>query len=72
MSQGQKINTPVTPEIGIMMKTNDITSKTLFDQSKPQTLEAGTKMPEMIIQNKVASFKSSPLSKVNSFRGDKL
>ena len=56
-----------------MMETKDTTNKTLFRErlikSKSRILEARAKIPETIAQNKMVSFKSLLLSKVNNFRG---
>ena len=41
-------------------------------KSKSRTLEARAKNPETITQNKMVSFKSLLLSKVNNFRGGQL
>ena len=56
-----------------MLETKDITNKTLFMEERPiksksRTLEAGTKIPETMMQNKMVSFKSLLLNKVNNFK----
>ena len=46
--------------------------KETWIKSKSRILEARVKIPETIMQNKMVSFKSLVLSKVNNFRGGQL